>query len=55
MAVFTPYVLRTESTWKAAAWLLMLAATITAIAALIRAELLLRRLERTPNSDVSET
>ncbi|MFI6530767.1 hypothetical protein [Streptomyces uncialis] len=55
MAVFTPYVLGTESTGKAAAWLFMLAATITAIAALIRAELLLRRLERPANSDTSET
>ncbi|MFE2609466.1 hypothetical protein ACFXDI_40465 [Streptomyces mirabilis] len=55
MAVLTPYVLRTESTWQAAAWLVMLAATITGIAALIRAELLLRRLERPANSDASET
>ncbi|WP_030423276.1 hypothetical protein [Streptomyces sp. NRRL F-5065] len=55
MAVCTPYVLRTESTWKAAAWLFMLAATVTAIAALIRAELLLRRLERDTRSDVPET
>lgn len=55
MAVFTPYVLRTESTWQAAAWLVMLAATITGIAVLIRAELLFRRLERPGNSDVSET
>ncbi|MFJ8755258.1 hypothetical protein ACIREO_39025 [Streptomyces sp. NPDC102441] len=55
MAVFTPYVLRTESTWQAAAWLVMLAATVTGIAVLIRAELLLRRLERPANSDVSET
>ena len=45
MAVFTPHVLRTEST-QAAAWLVMLAATVTGIAALIRAELLFRRLER---------
>ncbi|MYS32584.1 hypothetical protein K388_07279 [Streptomyces sp. KhCrAH-43] len=55
MAVFTPYVLRTESTWQAAAWLFMLAATVTGIAVFIRAELLLRRLERPANSDVSET
>jgi len=55
MAVFTPHVLRTESTWQAAAWLVMLAATVTAIAALIRAELLLRRLERDIHSDVPET
>ncbi|MCC9690596.1 hypothetical protein [Streptomyces sp. MNU103] len=55
MAVCTPYVLRTESTWQAAAWLLMLAATITGIVALIRAELLLRCLERRPDSDVPGT
>lgn len=55
MAVFTPYVLRTESTWQAAAWLLMLAATAGGVAVLIRAELLVRRLERTSNGDVSET
>jgi NADH:ubiquinone oxidoreductase subunit 6 (subunit J) len=55
MAVFTPYVLRTESTWQAAAWLVMLAATVTGVTLLIRAELLLRRLERPTNSDVSET
>ncbi|MEV5080691.1 hypothetical protein AB0K74_18240 [Streptomyces sp. NPDC056159] len=55
MAVFTPYVLRTESTWQAAAWLAMLAATVTGIAVLIRAELLFRRLERQPDSDVPGT
>jgi NADH:ubiquinone oxidoreductase subunit 6 (subunit J) len=55
MVVFTPYVLRTESTWQAAAWLVMLAGTGTGIAALIRAELLFRRLGRPANSDVSET
>jgi hypothetical protein len=55
MAVFTPYVFRTESTWQAVAWLVMLAATVTAIAALVRAELLLRRLERLANSDTSAT
>ncbi|WP_329536845.1 hypothetical protein OG568_50470 (plasmid) [Streptomyces sp. NBC_01450] len=55
MTVFTPYVFRTESTWQAVAWLVMLAATVTAIAALVRAELLLRRLERLANSDTSAT
>ncbi|MFF7189677.1 IS701 family transposase [Streptomyces sp. NPDC008222] len=55
MAVFTPYVLRTESMWQAAAWLVMLAATVTGIAALIRAELLLRRLERQRDPDVPGT
>ncbi|MEV8606026.1 hypothetical protein AB0465_39875 [Streptomyces griseoviridis] len=55
MAVFTPYVLRTESTWQAAAWLVMLAATVTGIAVLIRAELLFRRLDRGSGSDVSGT
>ncbi|MFJ4972766.1 hypothetical protein [Streptomyces sp. NPDC088755] len=55
MAVFTPHVLRTESTGKAAAWLFMLACAVAAIAAFIRAELLLRRLEGDTHSDVSET
>ncbi|MFF9593843.1 hypothetical protein ACF1FX_32445 [Streptomyces sp. NPDC014646] len=55
MAVFTPYVLRTESTWQAAAWLLMLTATAVGVAVLIRAELLVRRLERTSNGDGSKT
>ncbi|MGW5679533.1 hypothetical protein ACWEV4_31405 [Streptomyces sp. NPDC003860] len=55
MAVFTPYVLRTESTGQAAAWLVMLAATLTGLAVLIRAELLLRRLQHNAHSDVSET
>ncbi|AEY85317.1 hypothetical protein SHJG_0035 [Streptomyces hygroscopicus subsp. jinggangensis 5008] len=55
MVVFTPYVLRTESTWQAAAWLVMLAATVTGIAVLIRAEMLFRCLERPANSDASES
>jgi hypothetical protein len=33
----------------------MFAATVTAIAALVRAELLLRRIERASDSNVSET
>ncbi|MFF3489194.1 hypothetical protein ACFYXC_39040 [Streptomyces sp. NPDC002701] len=55
MAVFTPRVLRTESAWEAAAWLFMLACAVAAVAAFIRAELLLRRLERDTHSDVPET
>ncbi|MFG2887587.1 hypothetical protein ACGFYV_35810 [Streptomyces sp. NPDC048297] len=55
MAVFTPYVLRTESTWQGAAWLVMLAATVTGLIALIRTELVLRRLERQPDSNVPGT
>ncbi|MFE6904478.1 hypothetical protein ACFVFJ_48250 [Streptomyces sp. NPDC057717] len=50
MAVFTPYVLHTESTWQAAAWLIMLAAMVTGIALLIRGELLLHRLGRQPGA-----
>ncbi|MEV8388821.1 MULTISPECIES: hypothetical protein [unclassified Streptomyces] len=38
-----------------AVWLVMLAATVTGIAVLIRAELLFRRLERDAHSDVPET
>ncbi|MET8816430.1 hypothetical protein ABZW47_31070 [Streptomyces sp. NPDC004549] len=55
MAALTPYVLRTESLWQSVPWLIMLAATLTGIAALIRAEVLLRRLERDVRSDASET
>ncbi|MEW2623602.1 hypothetical protein [Streptomyces sp. NPDC048106] len=55
MAVFTPHVLRTESTWQAAAWLVVLAAALSGIAAFIRAELLLRHLERQSDSDVPGT
>ncbi|MFE7614995.1 hypothetical protein [Streptomyces sp. NPDC057496] len=40
---------------QAAAWLVMLAAMVTGLAALIRAELLFRRLERDTRSDVPET
>ncbi|WP_086705722.1 hypothetical protein [Streptomyces antimycoticus] len=55
MVVFTPYVFRTESTWQAAAWLVMLAATVTGLVVLVRAELLIRRLDRRTNGDASET
>ncbi|MEU5109731.1 hypothetical protein AB0H07_47135 [Streptomyces sp. NPDC021354] len=55
MAVFTPYVFRAESTWQAIAWLVMLVGTVAFIAVLIRAELLIRRLDQQPNSDASET
>ncbi|GAA2345628.1 hypothetical protein [Streptomyces violaceusniger] len=55
MAVFTPYVFRTESTWHAIAWSVMLTGTVAFIAVLIRAELLIRRLDRRTNSDASET
>ncbi|MFB7852420.1 hypothetical protein ACFC34_36140 [Streptomyces sp. NPDC056053] len=55
MAVFTPYMLRTEPTWQAAAWLVMLTATVTGLATPIRAELLFRGLERDSRSAVAET
>ncbi|MFD8822779.1 hypothetical protein ACFV1C_10535 [Streptomyces sp. NPDC059605] len=48
MAVFTPYVLRTESMWQ-------VAATGAGLAALIRAKPLFRGLERDTRSDVAET
>ncbi|MCE0444814.1 hypothetical protein LT493_04485 [Streptomyces tricolor] len=38
VAVLTPYVFRTESTWQAAAWLVMLVGTVAFIAVLVRAE-----------------
>ncbi|MFE9007430.1 hypothetical protein ACFYOY_35825 [Streptomyces sp. NPDC007875] len=55
MAVFTPYVFRTESTWQAIAWSVMLTGTVAFIAVLIRSELLIRRMGRRTNSDASET
>ncbi|MFI2241189.1 hypothetical protein [Streptomyces chrestomyceticus] len=55
MTVFTPYVVRTESTWKVIGWLVMLVGTVVFNAALIRAERLLRRLERQTDSSASET
>ncbi|MFD7623027.1 hypothetical protein [Streptomyces sp. NPDC059802] len=44
MAAFTPHVFRAESTWQAIAWSVVLIGTVTFVATLIRAELLLRRL-----------
>ncbi|CAM5267919.1 hypothetical protein GCM10010222_14110 [Streptomyces tanashiensis] len=46
MAVFTPYVFRTESRWQGIAWLVMLAGTVALTAVLLRAELLIRRQRR---------
>ncbi|MEV7568046.1 hypothetical protein [Streptomyces tanashiensis] len=46
MAVFTPYVFRTESPWQGIAWLVMLAGTVALTAVLLRAELLIRRQRR---------
>ncbi|MET9694332.1 hypothetical protein ABZY81_38935 [Streptomyces sp. NPDC006514] len=54
MAVFTPYVFRTESTWQSIAWSVMLLGTVGFIAALVRAELLIRSLNQR-GSDISET
>ncbi|MEE4598196.1 hypothetical protein V2J94_41240 [Streptomyces sp. DSM 41524] len=53
--MFTPYVFRTESRWQAIAWSAMLTGTVAFIAVLIRAELLICRLDRRTNSNVSET
>ncbi|MBJ7004933.1 hypothetical protein JG491_33560 [Streptomyces sp. CRPSP2-6A1] len=55
MAVLTPYVFRTESTWQAAAWLVMLIATVTGTAVLTLLEVLFRRMEPPAGSDVSDT
>ncbi|MEU9623903.1 hypothetical protein [Streptomyces sp. NPDC048155] len=55
MMALTPYVLRAEPTWKAAAWLVMVVATVIGVAVFIRVELLLRRTERTANSDNPDT
>ncbi|MFI2077572.1 hypothetical protein [Streptomyces triculaminicus] len=54
MAVFTPYVYRTESTWQAIDWTVMLIGTVAFVAALIRAELLIRSQNRRTSSDASE-
>ncbi|MFE0358773.1 hypothetical protein ACFW2K_28535 [Streptomyces nigra] len=51
IAVLTPYVFRTESTWQAIAWLIMLVGMVALIGVLIRAERLLRRLERRSDSN----
>ncbi|WP_432155057.1 hypothetical protein [Streptomyces tricolor] len=54
VAVLTPYVFRTESTWQAVAWLVMLVGTVAFIAVLVRAERLIGRLCRQADSDASE-
>ncbi|QXE39628.1 hypothetical protein KQY30_00210 [Streptomyces sp. GMY02] len=55
MAVFTPYVFRTESTWMTVAWSVVLIGTVTFIAALIRTELWTRSPDRRTRSDDSKT
>ncbi|GLF99865.1 hypothetical protein [Streptomyces yaizuensis] len=54
MAVFTPYVFRTEPTAKAVAWSVMLIGTLAFIAVLIRPELLLRSWKRRAGGGASE-
>lgn len=53
MAVFTPHVLRHESVWQSIGWCVMFIGTIGVIAVLIRAERLLRSLDRHARSDLS--
>ncbi|MFB7274186.1 hypothetical protein [Streptomyces sp. NPDC056244] len=55
MAVFTPYVLRTESVGRAVAWSIVLIGTVAFLTVLVRAELLIRSLDRRTGSDASET
>ncbi|MEU3188672.1 hypothetical protein ABZ707_31415 [Streptomyces sp. NPDC006923] len=55
MAMFTPYVFRNESTWQAVAWSIMLVGTVAFIAVLIRAERLIRSLDRHADNDTSES
>ncbi|MFI5774573.1 hypothetical protein ACIA74_40065 [Streptomyces sp. NPDC051658] len=52
---FRVNVFRTESPWQAIAWSVVLIGTVAFVAALIRAELLLRRLGRQADGDASET
>ncbi|MDV9186855.1 hypothetical protein R6L23_01160 [Streptomyces sp. SR27] len=54
MAAFTPFVLRTESTVKSIAWLFMLICAIAGVAVFVRAEVLLRRLERQAGNGAHE-
>ena len=51
MAVLTPYVFRHESTLQAISWCVMLALTIVCVGLLVRAELLIRALDRRLTSD----
>ncbi|MEU2959020.1 hypothetical protein [Streptomyces albidoflavus] len=55
MVVFTPYMLRTVSTWEAISWLAMLVAAFAGVVVVVRTELLLRRMKRAEDRDVSGT
>ncbi|ANW22626.1 hypothetical protein [Streptomyces clavuligerus] len=55
MAVLTPVVFRTESSWGIAAWSVLIVGTAVFTAALIRAEVLLRSAERRAGSGTSDT
>jgi hypothetical protein len=54
MAVFTPYAFRHESIAETVGWCVMLVSAFAAVGALIRAELLIRKLDRRTVSDVTE-
>jgi hypothetical protein len=51
MAVLTPYVFHHESNAQAVGWCIMLACTVFGIGLLVRAELLIRAMDRRPNGD----
>ncbi|MFF2374895.1 hypothetical protein ACFVUW_10985 [Streptomyces xiamenensis] len=51
MAVFAPYVYRTEPTGQAIAWTVMLIGSVVALIMLSRVEVLLRRRARTANDE----
>ncbi|RZE74497.1 hypothetical protein C0Q99_19180 [Streptomyces albidoflavus] len=53
--VFTPYMLRTVSTWEAISWLAMLVAAFAGVVVVVRTELLLHRMKRAEDRDVSGT
>ncbi|MGW9659331.1 hypothetical protein ACWHAG_28555, partial [Streptomyces albidoflavus] len=55
MVVFTPYMLRTVSTWEAISWLAMLVAAFAGVVVVVRTELLLHRMKRAEDRDVSGT
>ncbi|WP_242537380.1 hypothetical protein [Streptomyces albidoflavus] len=53
--MFTPYMLRTVSTWEAISWLAMLVAAFAGVVVVVRTELLLHRMKRAEDRDVSGT
>jgi len=55
MAVLTPYEFHHESIAETIGWCVMLVSAFAAVAALIRAELLIRKFDRYTGNDATET